>query len=144
MLIAYSSIKAAENPIATNASPVPSPACPLSSGSSWRRCAPCLFSAPNEPMGDIKITGCVLVCASPELFICLKTGNESNTVVTLWWKRTDDRRKRIHKQVRAYLSESTSPDHFEGLEVVQSQPRPLQPQELCLFTGVLRATHDLL
>lgn len=43
-----------------------------------------------------------------------------------------------------YLAESPPPDDFEGLEVVQAEPRPLQAQELGLLAGVLRAPHDFL
>lgn len=43
-----------------------------------------------------------------------------------------------------YLSEGALADDLEGDEVVDAEPRPLEPQELCLLGGVRHALLVLL
>lgn len=98
--------------------PVPSPACRLSSKSSWRKCVPCLSSAPNGPEGD--------------------------GVTVIYMRKVSKHFKFSIKTSQGYLSESSSSNNLKGLEVVQAESRPLQPQKLSLLTGVLRAPHYFL
>lgn len=98
--------------------PAPSPTCQPFEGSSWHKCGPCLSSAPGGPEGVEMFEDC----------------DDSALIHSDKDQALGD----------FYLSKSSSSDDFKGLKVVQPESGPLQPQELRLLTGVLRAPRYLL